>query len=258
MKLFVGLGNPGSAHAKHRHNVGFMAADQVMKSHGFSAWRNRFQGQVSEGRFGTEKCMLLKPQTYMNESGRSVGDAMRFYKLEPADVTVFYDELDLAPGKLRVKTGGGAAGHNGIKSIASHIGADFTRVRIGIGHPGSKGKVSSYVLHDFARADWQWLEPLLDAIAAAAPKLADDDAAGFMNEVALKIQPEKSSGTPEKNSKQNKSSTRQKRPSQRDLARNAAEKPAASDTPDTAGPDAMSPFTRLRDLFGGRKDEKKG
>lgn len=251
MKLFVGLGNPGSAHAKQRHNIGFMTADQIMKSHGFSAWRSRFQGHVSEGRLGGEKCMLLKPQTYMNESGRSVGEAMRFYKLEPADVIVFYDELDLVPGKLRVKTGGSAAGHNGIKSIASHIGADFTRVRTGIGHPGSRGKVSGYVLHDFAKADQQWLGPLLDAIADAAPRLADDDAASFMNEIALKTQPGKSSSTPEKN----KSSARQKRPSQRDLARKAAEKTAAQDTP---GPDAMSPFARLRGLFGGGRDEQKG
>lgn len=188
MKLLAGLGNPGGEYARHRHNVGFLAADAIAAAHGFGAWRTRFHGQVSEGRLGGESCLLLKPMTYMNESGRAVGEAMRFYKLEPEDVTVFYDELDLAPGKLRVKLGGGAAGHNGIRSIASHIGENFRRVRIGIGHPGDKSLVHDYVLHDFSRADREWLEPLLDAVAAAAPLIARGDEANFMNEVARRVQ----------------------------------------------------------------------
>ncbi|MGE0612619.1 MAG: aminoacyl-tRNA hydrolase [Hyphomicrobiales bacterium] len=188
MKLLAGLGNPGGEYARHRHNVGFMVADAIASAHGFGAWRSRFQGQVCEGRLGGESCLLLKPMTYMNESGRAVGEAMRFYKLGPGDVTVFYDELDLAPGKLRVKTGGGAAGHNGIRSIASHIGESFRRVRIGIGHPGDRSLVHGYVLHDFPKADREWLDPLLDAVAAAAPLIAKGDEANFMNEIARRMQ----------------------------------------------------------------------
>lgn len=235
MKLFVGLGNPGGGYAKHRHNVGFMAADRIAATHGFGPWRKRFQGDVAEGRLGREKCLLLKPATHMNESGRAAGEAMRFYKLSLADVTVFYDELDLAPGKLRVKTGGGAAGHNGIKSLVSHIGADFTRVRIGIGHPGDKDKVQAYVLHDFAKADKGWLEPLLDAIADAAPKLAEDDGAGFMNAVALKTQAEN-----DDQRKQKKSVTEGRK-------RADGQQAKGTETGDAG------PFARLRSLFGGQK-----
>lgn len=184
MKLLAGLGNPGGEYARHRHNAGFLAADAIASEHSFGPWRSRFQGQASEGRLGSESCLLLKPMTYMNESGRAVGEAMRFYKLTPADVIVFYDELDLAPGRLRVKTGGGAAGHNGIRSIASHIGENFRRVRIGIGRPGDKARVQGYVLHDFSKADEKWLTPLLDAIARSAPLIAAGNEANFMNDVA--------------------------------------------------------------------------
>jgi PTH1 family peptidyl-tRNA hydrolase len=188
MILLVGLGNPGEKYARNRHNIGFMAADAIVRRHSFSPFRSRFQGLVSEGSFGGEKAIVLMPMTYMNESGRSVGEAMRFYKLTPADIVVFYDELDLEPGKLRMKTGGGAAGHNGIRSIAAHIGPDFRRVRIGIGHPGVKERVLSHVLGDFANA--VWLGPMLDAIADAAPLLAEGKDATFANKVHLALNPE--------------------------------------------------------------------
>lgn len=189
MRLLVGLGNPGEKYARNRHNVGFMAVDRIHDAHGFGPWRSKFQGLVAEGRLGSEKTLLLKPQTYMNESGRAVGEAMRFYKLEPEDVIVFYDELDLAPKKVRVKTGGGAAGHNGIRSIASHIGPDFVRVRIGIGHPGDKARVMPHVLGDFAKADQEWLPELLDAIADATPHLTAGAADKFQTAVSHKIAP---------------------------------------------------------------------
>lgn len=184
MKLLVGLGNPGAKHAGNRHNVGFMAIDAIAGEHGFAPWRKQFQGEVAEGRLGEEKCLLLKPATYMNDSGRSVGEAARFYKLEPGDVIVFHDELDLAPGKVRVKTGGGNAGHNGLRSITAHFDNDFTRVRIGIGHPGRKEIVYAYVLHDFAKSDADWLEPLIAAMATAAPRLVEGDPARFMTDIA--------------------------------------------------------------------------
>ncbi len=172
MLLIVGLGNPGSRYAANRHNIGFMAVDEIVRRHCFSPWRQRFQGDVAEGRLDGEKTMALKPRTYMNESGRAVGEAMRFFKLRPEDVVVFHDELDLAPGKLRVKRGGGHAGHNGLRSIIAHIGPDFRRVRIGIGHPGDPARVTGYVLGDFAKSDREWSEPLLEAIGEAAPLLA--------------------------------------------------------------------------------------
>jgi PTH1 family peptidyl-tRNA hydrolase len=188
MQLFVGLGNPGSEYALHRHNVGFMAADAIAVAHGFGPWSRKFHGIVADGRIGTERVLLLKPQTYMNDSGRSVGEAMRFFKLEPADVTVFYDELDLAPCKVKVKVGGGAAGHNGIRSIAAHIGDDFRRVRIGIGHPGDKAKVTRHVLGNYAKAELEALANLLAAIAAEAHWLAEGDDARFMSDLALRLQ----------------------------------------------------------------------
>ena len=190
MILLVGLGNPGEKYARNRHNVGFMAADEIVRRHSFSPPRARFQGIVYEGTLGGEKAIVLKPTTYMNESGRAVGEAMRFYKLTLADVVVFYDELDLDAGKIRMKTGGGAAGHNGIRSIAAHIGPDFRRVRIGIGHPGVKERVMSHVLGDFAKADAAWVEPMLDAIADAAPLLAEGKDATFANKVHLALNPE--------------------------------------------------------------------
>jgi PTH1 family peptidyl-tRNA hydrolase len=191
VKLFVGLGNPGAKYADTRHNVGWMAVDAIARAHGFGPERSKFQGRLCEGMLGREKVLILKPETYMNLSGQSVGEALRFHKLTPADVVVFHDELDLAPGKLRVKQGGGHAGHNGLRSLHQHIGPDYARVRIGIGHPGDKNRVADYVLHPFHKTDRDWLDPLLDGIADGAVKLAEGDAAGFQNAVALRTQPPK-------------------------------------------------------------------
>ena len=188
MKLFVGLGNPGREYAMNRHNVGFMAIDAIAATHDFPSWRKRFSGLAAEGKLGGEPVLLFKPQTFMNESGRAVGEAARFYKLDLGDIVVFHDELDLAPGKLRVKTGGGVAGHNGLKSLSAHVGNDYVRVRIGIGHPGQKDRVSGYVLHDFAKADHAWLEPLLGAISENAPALADGADDKFQSRVAHSTQ----------------------------------------------------------------------
>jgi PTH1 family peptidyl-tRNA hydrolase len=190
--LFVGLGNPGPQYARNRHNIGFMALDAIAERHGFSPWRSRFHGAVSEGMLVGEKVLALKPMTFMNRSGQAVGEAARFYKLAPDQVTVFHDELDLAPGKLRVKRGGGAAGHNGLRSIDTHLGPGYRRVRLGIGHPGRKELVTPYVLHDFAEADEEWLVPLLDAVAAAAPDLVTEaEGSRFLSRVAFALQPPK-------------------------------------------------------------------
>jgi len=190
MKLFVGLGNPGGQYALNRHNVGFMAVDAIAATHDFPAWRKRFSGLLAEGKLGNESVLLFKPQTFMNESGRAVGEAVRFYKLTLGDVVVFHDELDLAPGKVRVKTGGGVAGHNGLKSLTAHIGNDYVSVRIGIGHPGAKDLVTGHVLRDFAKAEHDWLEPLLGAIAAEAPYLAEGANDKFQSRVAHAMQSE--------------------------------------------------------------------
>ena len=190
--LVVGLGNPGAQYAGHRHNIGFMALDRAASDHGFGAWRSKFQGEIAEGRVGGQRVVLLKPMTYMNESGRAVGEAMRFLKIDPSDVIVAHDELDLAPGKCRVKMGGGHAGHNGLRSIHAHIGADYARVRLGIGHPGDKNKVAGYVLHDFARADQDWLDNVLRGFSDGLPKLVTGDDAGFQNAVALRVNPPRS------------------------------------------------------------------
>ncbi|MEX0345490.1 MAG: aminoacyl-tRNA hydrolase [Rhizobiaceae bacterium] len=187
MHIIAGLGNPGRKYANYRHNVGFMAADAIARRHSFSPWSKKFNAEIAEGHLGGEKVLLIKPQTYMNLSGQAVGEAMRFYKLAPQDLTVLYDELDLARGKVRVKTGGGAGGHNGIKSLDAHCGKDYARVRIGIGHPGDKAKVTGHVLGDFAKADSEWLDPLLDAIAENAGMLIDGDHSGFMNKAALAV-----------------------------------------------------------------------
>lgn len=195
MRLFVGLGNPGTKYQGNRHNIGFMAVDRIAADHGFAPWRARFQGLASEGTLGGEKVVLLKPGTFMNLSGQSVGEAMRFYKLTPAEVTVFHDELDLAPGRCRTKTGGGHAGHNGLRSIHAHIGEAYDRVRLGIGHPGDKDRVAAYVLSDFAKADQDWLDDLLRGISDGAAALAAGDPQRFMNAVALRTAPPRSSGT---------------------------------------------------------------
>ncbi len=196
MKLWVGLGNPGDKYARHRHNIGFMAVDRIAQAHGFGPWRARFQGLTSEGTLGGEKILLLKPTTFMNLSGQSVGEAMRFLKIAPADVLVFHDEIDLAPARLKVKTGGGHAGHNGLRSLHQHIGDAYGRVRLGVGHPGHKDAVPGYVLHDFPKADGAWLDDLLRGIEDGAPDLARGDMAAFQNKVALRLNPPRSSKSP--------------------------------------------------------------
>lgn len=193
MKLFVGLGNPGSKYAGNRHNIGFMAVDRIAADHGFEPWRAKFQGVISEGRLGSEKVLLLKPETFMNKSGQSVGEAVRFHKLDLSDVVVFHDEIDLAPAKLRFKQGGGHAGHNGLRSLHGHIGDGYSRVRMGVGHPGHKDAVPHYVLKDFAKADQDWLEDMLAGIADGAVSLAEGDIGRFQNAVALRLNPPRSS-----------------------------------------------------------------
>jgi PTH1 family peptidyl-tRNA hydrolase len=188
--LIAGLGNPGAEYARNRHNAGFMAVDTIHESYDFGPWRSRFQGLVSEGAFGKRKVYLLKPQTYMNLSGDSIGAAMRFFKLPINALVVMHDELDLPAAKLKVKTGGGDAGNNGAKSITATLGPDYRRVRIGIGHPGDKGRVHGHVLGNFTKADEkEWLVPMLTAIAEAAPLLAKDNDIGFMNKIALALNP---------------------------------------------------------------------
>ncbi|WP_028029326.1 aminoacyl-tRNA hydrolase [Gemmobacter nectariphilus] len=189
MKLWVGLGNPGAKYAGNRHNIGFMALDRIAADHGFSGWKRGFQGLVAEGRLGPDKVLLLKPETFMNLSGQSVGEAMRFHKLTPADVMVFHDELDLAPGRIRLKQGGGHAGHNGLRSIHAHIGEAYGRVRLGIGHPGHKDAVAAYVLHDFAKADQDWLDDLLRGISDGAADLVAGDGTRFLNAVNARLAP---------------------------------------------------------------------
>jgi PTH1 family peptidyl-tRNA hydrolase len=196
MKILVGLGNPGSKYERNRHNVGFMAVDAIASRYGAGPWRRRFQGQAAEVDIERMKYLLLKPETYMNESGRAISEAMRFYKMSPADVIVFHDEIDLEPGKLRVKFGGGHAGHNGLRSVSAHLGNDYQRVRIGVGHPGHRDAVSHYVLHDFAKADSAWLEPLIEGIAQGVPHLLAGNDAKFMNEVARLARPAKSEKHP--------------------------------------------------------------
>jgi PTH1 family peptidyl-tRNA hydrolase len=185
MLLIAGLGNPGPQYARNRHNVGFMAADAIARRHSFSGFSKKFRGEIAEGTLAGEKALIIKPMTFMNLSGDSVGEAMRFYKLSPSDIIVIHDELDLAPGKLKLKVGGGHGGHNGLKSIDAHCGKEYKRLRIGIGHPGHKDRVNPHVLGDFAKADQQWLEPLLDAIADHADLIAKGDDAGFLNKIAL-------------------------------------------------------------------------
>ena len=188
VQLWAGLGNPGAQYALHRHNAGFMAIDAIAELHDFEAPKKRFLGWAIEARLGGEKLLLLKPATFMNDSGQSIGEAMRFYKLSPADVTVFYDELDLAPFRVKVRRGGGTAGHNGIRSTVAHIGEDFRRVRIGIGHPGRRDRVTGHVLGNYAKAEMEPLADMLGAIAAEARWLIADDDARFMNDVALRLQ----------------------------------------------------------------------
>jgi PTH1 family peptidyl-tRNA hydrolase len=188
MRLLVGLGNPGPRYAGNRHNIGFMIVDAIARRHGLGPWRRRFHGAVAEGQLGGERVLLLKPETYMNESGRAVAEAMKFYKLEPGDVVVFHDEIDLRPGKVRAKTGGGTAGHNGLRSIAAHIGNGFRRVRIGVGHPGVRELVEYYVLQDFPKAERDFVETLCETIGDNAELLAIGQDASFQNKVHLTLQ----------------------------------------------------------------------
>ena len=230
MKLFVGLGNVGSKYARNRHNIGFMAIDRIADDHGFSPWRRKFQGEISEGRLGSEKVLLLKPGTMMNLSGQAVGEAARFHKIEAEDVMVFHDEIDLAPAKCRVKRGGGHAGHNGLRSIHQHIGAAYGRVRIGVGHPGDKNKVPGYVLRDFAKAEEGWVDDVLRGCSDGAAKLAAEDDAGFMNAVALRAAPQREK-------------TAERSPDGRAPA-------AASAAPaEPAAREAPSPFAKLKGLL---------
>src|SRR5437667_2473067 len=185
MRLFVGLGNPGAKHAGNRHNIGFMVVEAIAKRHSFAPWRRRFQGVATEGSIGREKVLLLLPGTYMNESGRAVAEAMHFYKMPLGDIVVFHDEIELPPAKLRVKTGGGIAGHNGLRSISAHVGNDYRRVRIGVGHPGVKELVHAHVLGDFAKSERPWVEALTEVIAANAELLAQGKDASFQNKVYL-------------------------------------------------------------------------
>ena len=188
MQIWTGLGNPGPKYALHRHNVGFMAVDVIAEMYGFGPVQKKFSGWVQEGRVGAQKVLLLKPATFMNESGRAVGEALRFYKLEPDALTVFHDELDLAPFKVKVRTGGGLAGHNGLRSINQHLGPDFRRVRIGIGHPGSKERVHGHVLGNYAKSEMDDLAAMLGAIGSEAEWLAKGDDARFMSDYALRMQ----------------------------------------------------------------------
>ncbi|MBT4242580.1 aminoacyl-tRNA hydrolase [Planktomarina temperata] len=227
MKLFVGLGNPGAKYAHNRHNIGFMALDRIAEDHQFTPWRSKFQGQICDGTLAGHKVLLLKPTTFMNLSGQSVGEAVRFHKVPLDQVTVFHDELDLAPGKLRLKQGGGHAGHNGLRSIHAHLGADYGRVRLGIGHPGHKDAVAGFVLRDFAKADQNWLAALLTGLGNGAVHLAAGDGAKFMNAVALQTAPPRSSKT----------------------TKTAAQKPVQTAAAPDKGAPAPSPLQRLLEKF---------
>ncbi len=189
MLLIVGLGNPGPKYANNRHNIGFMAVDEIVRRHNFAPWKSRFSGMISEGRVGTLRAIALKPMTYMNLSGQSVGEAMRYYKLEPNAVVVLHDELDVLPGRVKTKRGGGAGGHNGLKSIDEHIGRDYLRVRLGIGHPGSRDLVTQYVLSDFAKVEYDWIDTLLPVVSDLAPLLGEGDGQPFTSALALKYRP---------------------------------------------------------------------
>jgi PTH1 family peptidyl-tRNA hydrolase len=197
MLLLVGLGNPGARYIGNRHNIGFMAVQAIAKRHGIGPWRRRFQGVACEGPIGGERVLLLLPGTYMNESGRAVGEASQFYKLPPETTTVFHDEIELPPGKVRVKVGGGIAGHNGLRSIKEHIGNDYRRVRIGVGHPGHKDLVEHYVLSDFARSEWPWVEALVDILADNVDLLVRGEDASFQNKVHLAVLAKGFAGKPD-------------------------------------------------------------
>lgn len=238
MRLIVGLGNPGDTYAGNRHNIGYMAVDRIASDHGFSPWKSKYQGRISDGRLGPEKVVLLKPETFMNRSGQSVGEAMRFYKLDPADVIVLHDEIDLSPAKVRFKQGGGHAGHNGLRSVHGHIGEGYARVRLGVGHPGHKDAVPGYVLRDFAKADQDWLDAVLRGVSDGAEALAALDGGKFLNAVSLKVAPPRSGG--------GKSVPR--RDGSPSSAKATAPKVAAKPTTNPE-PDTRSPLQKLVDRF---------
>ncbi len=253
MLLIVGLGNPGRDYERHRHNVGAMALDAIHRRHGFPPWRKRFSAEIAEGSLGGAKTILMKPTTFMNESGRAVGDAARFHKLTPADILVIHDELDLPAGKTRLKSGGGGAGHNGIRSLTAHLGADYRRLRIGIGHPGHREQVHGYVLHDFAKGDAEWLDPLLDAIAADAPLLAAGKDAEFANRIHLATQPvavDEALPPKAKKTKPLKAETASSDVTSEPVDSQSDVRPAAGPTPNA--PPRGGPFAGLRRLFGGK------
>lgn len=236
MHLIVGLGNPGAEYAAHRHNIGFLAVDEIARQHSFPPFRQKFSALVTEGLINGDKVMLIKPQTFMNRSGDSVAQAVQFYKLSPADVSVVHDELDLAPGKVRIKTGGGNGGHNGLRSIESHLGKDFVRIRLGIGHPGHKDRVHSHVLSNFHKADNDWLEPLLEALAKDAGLIAKKDPAGLMNKLALAVPGPAKEPKPEKPAPKPQSHIRQARPA----------------TPQSKVPETGPMADMLKKLFGNK------
>ena len=250
-RLLVGLGNPGGEYAGNRHNIGFMAIDRIHDRGGFSPWRTKFRASMADGTLGGERVTLMKPATYMNLSGESVGEAVRFFKLAPSDVLVIHDEIDLPPGRFRVKTGGGSGGHNGLKSITAHVGDGYRRLRLGVGHPGHKDAVPTYVLKDFAKADAAWLEPLLDAIAAEAPLLAAGEDARFANRVTLALRPPEADG---------RKAARASRAGPSNAAKPGAGETmdggqARTDPPTTAtGPTGGSPFDVLKRLMGRDRD----
>ena len=231
MKLWIGLGNPGAQYAQNRHNIGFMAVERIASDHGFSPWKSKFQGQISEGTLAGEKILLLKPGTFMNLSGQAVGEAARFHKLTPADITVFHDEIDLAPAKIKLKSGGGHAGHNGLRSIHAHLDDSYARVRLGVGHPGHKDAVAGYVLRDFAKADADWLDDLMRGISDGAPALARGDGPGFSNAVGLRLTPARNATKPATAPTQSKAATETK----------------AAPAPDPV--DARNPLQKLMDRF---------
>lgn len=247
MLVIAGLGNPGDRHERNRHNVGFMAVDAVARHHSFSPWRQKFRAYVSEGRLAGVRTLLVKPQTFMNRSGESIGEALRFHKLSTDALVVMYDEIDLAPGKVRVKRGGGAGGHNGIRSIDSHCGKDYARVRIGIGHPGDKARVHGHVLGDFAKSDGEWLDPLLDAIGEHAPLLAGGEESTFMNRVALAVA-DKAPASAAAKDKPAKNGASGSKPKAQSHIRQARARPAAA--PPKSGPMA----DMLKKLFGSKED----
>ena len=238
MRLWVGLGNPGTKYAGNRHNIGFMALDRIAQDHGATPWRAKFQGEIAELRFGSERVWLLKPGTFMNLSGQSVGEAMRYHKLGPEDLCVFHDELDIAPGRVKLKAGGGHAGHNGLRSIHQHVGPDYHRIRLGIGHPGHKDRVAGYVLSDFAKAEGDMIDDLLRGLSDGAPKLAQGDGAGFQNAVALRTRPPRSSA--------GSATGTQDGPRARAATRPPAE-PRTESTPEAE--DRRSPLERLAARF---------